>query len=103
MPVNEIWVNDMWGSSDGDTVSGTMSINLPSPSTVLATVALTRVANYDDFSFAQIYFVGYSSNGNPVPVTDSSVWLSISDATSFTVEADVTDGAMTAMMTLFLF
>jgi hypothetical protein len=103
MAINELWFNEMWGSDDGDGSHGTMTINLPSPTYTCGTVALTRVANYDDFSFAQVYFIGYSSHGNPVPVPDTPAYLIISDATSFTVQADLTDGAMTAQMTLFLF
>jgi hypothetical protein len=104
MPINELWFNEMWGhDDDGDGASGTMTINLPRPTYTCGTVALTRVANYDDFSFAQVYFIGYSVNGNPIPVSGSPTYLIISDATSFTVQADLTDGAMTAQMTLFMF
>jgi hypothetical protein len=104
MAINQVWFNEFWGWNDGDdTVTGSATVNLPSQSDACATVALTRVANYDEFSFAQVYFIGYTTSGNTVPVSDTPAFLVAPAADSFTVQADITSGAFTSQITIFLY
>ena len=104
MPVTGVWFNYMWGSDpDGDGLSGTMSVNMPYQADCCATVALTRVANFDEFSYSQVYFIGYTANGNPVSISDTPACMVVYGADSFTVQSDVTDGAMSAQLTVFTF
>jgi len=102
MAIDSIWFNDIYGSA-GDSVSGTLSINFPGPTNVCASLALTRVVNYDDFSYSQLYFIGYSDNGNPVPVAGSPNWIILYNCTSLTAQVDILQGAMSGMMSVFTF
>lgn len=104
MAVQEIWASSGWAYADGTSTSFSGTVNLPHEMPfAFAQVALTRSAYFDNPGWGQVYLTGYSANGNPVPVTDGSVILGISNADSFSVEGDVTNGAMTASITIYCF
>ncbi|HXN44008.1 MAG TPA: hypothetical protein VN917_07165 [Xanthobacteraceae bacterium] len=105
MAVQEIWANSGWAfndGSDGYSFSGTVNLPHEMPFAV-AQVTLTRSAYFGTPGWNQVYITGYTANGNPVPVTDGSVILGISNADSFSFQGDTLDGAITASMTVFCF
>jgi hypothetical protein len=104
MAVQEIWAGTGWAAADGGSTSFSGTVNLPHQMPfALAQVALTRSAYFDTPGLGQVYITGYSANGNPVPVTDGSVVLGISNVDSFSCEGDVTNGAITASITIYCF
>jgi hypothetical protein len=100
-----MWFDSMWATDPqeiGNSVTAT--INLDGPAYAAAQVSLTRGAYFDTPGWNQCYITEYSSNGNPVDVSnDAPEFLIIQNATSFTFRADTFQGAVTALMNVFLF
>ena len=106
MSIYNMWADSMWATDpqeSGNSVSATINLGETVP-VALAQISLTRAAYFDTTGWDQCYITGYSSNGNPVDISnDAPVFLIISNATSFTFGADAFQGAVTALMNVFLF
>jgi hypothetical protein len=105
MAIYDMWLDSMWATDPqeiGNSVTAT--INLGGPAYAVAQVSLTRAAYFDTPGWDQCYVTEYSSNGNPVDLSNNPPeYLIIEDATSFTFRADTLQGAVTALMNVFLF
>lgn len=104
MAINSMWL-DVMGASDPNSngVSVTATITLAQPSYAAAQVTLTRAAYFDTPGWDQCYIIGYSENGNPVDLSNAPPeYLIIQGATSFTFRADAFQGAVTALMNVFI-
>ena len=105
MAIYDMWLDSMWATDPqeiGNSITAT--INLGSPAYAVAQVYLNRAAYFDTPGWDQCYIREYSSNGNPVDVSnDAPEYLIITNATSFTFQADTLSGAVTALMNVFLF
>ena len=105
MAIYEMWLDSMWAyDGSGDGYSETATINLGGPAYAVAQISLTRAAYFDTPGWDQCYITEYSSNGNPVDLSNNPPeYLIIENATSFTFQADAFQGAVTALMNVFLF
>jgi len=105
MAVTDMWFDSMWATDPqeiGNSVTAT--INLEQPAYAAAQISLTRAAYFDTAGWDQCYIIEYSSDGNPVDVSNEAPeYLIIENATSFTFQADAFQGAVTALMNVFLF
>jgi hypothetical protein len=102
MPVQEIWVGTWWAAADGTETSVTGTLHLPGQKPfAVGQVTLTRSAWFDTPGWSQIYFTGYSANGNPVTLNDFPFVLGIKHADSFSIQGDVAQGALTAVLTVY--
>lgn len=98
MAVTSIYYGEGWGSS----FSGTL--NLPQGlSAAVAQVALTHSEQYYTPGYCQVYLTDYSANGNPVPVTDGSVVLVISNPDSFSFEGGAANGFVISSIMAYCF
>jgi len=105
MAISDMWFDSMWASDPqgtGNSVSTT--INLDAPANAAAQISLSGAAYFGTPGWDQCYIIEYSSNGNPVDVSNQNPeFLLITDATSFTFKADTYQGVVTALMNVFLF
>ena len=105
MAVQEIYYAFNWAYADsGDTSSFSGTVNLPREmSFAVAQAALTRSAYFDTPGWAQVYLTGFTANGDFGSLPNSPPTYGVSDADSFSYEGDVSNGAMTGLITVYCF
>jgi hypothetical protein len=103
--VQEIYFSYNWADASGSnpaSFSGT--VNLPHEmSFAVAQVALNRSAYFDTPGWGQIYLTGFTANGLFGSLPDGPPAYGVSNADSFAYEGDVTNGAITGLITVYCF
>jgi hypothetical protein len=86
----------------GSSFSGTLSLGQQFPAAV-AQVALTSYEVFQGDGSAEVLLTAYSTNGNPVPITDAPNVRSINNVDSFSWAGSSTSDRTAASITVYCF